>query len=418
MKKRIISFLTVTMMSVMCLSGCGKSNDKKVVENNAGESKDGTVQLTIWGAEADQDILTSMVESFKEKYKSEAQFDITIGICEESDARDTVLSDIEGAADVFAFADDQISSFVAGGVLDPVTDSSVSTSNNEKAVLAGTVNDKLYAYPMTADNGYFMYYNKAYFNEEDLKSLNKMLDVAAQNNKKVTMDWASGYYLYSFFEGAGLSCYINEDGVTNTCKWNSTDSSVKGTDVAQGMLAIAGHSGFISLDDEGFINGVKDGSVIAGVNGVWNSQKVKEAWGDNFGAVKLPTYNANGKDVQMASFAGYKFVGVNSYSKNTEWAHRLAEWVTNEENQTKRFKERGLGPSNINSANSDEVKASPAIQALLEQSEFATIQRIGSGYWNPVKSFGEKMAAGNPGGEDLQKILDALVEEITALVSK
>lgn len=417
MKKKIVSCLIATVMSVMCLTGCGKNNDA-VTDNNKTENKQGTVQLTIWGAEADQDILASMVLSFKEKYKAEAQFDITIGVCEESDARDTVLADIEGAADVFAFADDQLNAFVAGGVLDPVTASSVKTSNNEKAVEAGTINNKLYAYPMTADNGYFMYYNKAYFNEEDLKSLNKMLDVAAGSNKKVTMDWSSGYYLYSFFAGAGLDCYLNEDGVTNSCEWNSTASSIKGTDVAQGMLAIGNHAGFISLDDEGFVNGVNAGTVIAGVNGVWNAQKIKEAWGDNFGAVKLPAYTANGNEVQMASFAGYKFVGVNSYSKNLEWAHKLADWVTNEENQTKRFEERGLGPSNTNSANSPAVMASPAIQALIDQSEFASLQRIGSGYWSPVQAFGEKMAAGNPGGEDLQKILDTLVDEVTALVSK
>lgn len=51
---------------------------------------------------------------------------------------------------------------------------------------------------MTADNGYFMYYNKDYFTEEDVKSLDKMLSVAQAAGKKVAMEFNSGWYLYSF----------------------------------------------------------------------------------------------------------------------------------------------------------------------------------------------------------------------------
>ena len=36
----------------------------------------------------------------------------------------------------------------------------------------------MYAYPLTADNGYFLYYNKAYFSEEDVQSLDRILELA------------------------------------------------------------------------------------------------------------------------------------------------------------------------------------------------------------------------------------------------
>ena len=39
-------------------------------------------------------------------------------------------------------------------------------------------------------------------------------------------------------------------------------------------------------------------------------------------------------------FAGFKLLGVNAYSKNVGWAMLLAEWITNEANQTLRFNER------------------------------------------------------------------------------
>ena len=45
---------------------------------------------------------------------------------------------------------------------------------------------------------YFLYYNKRYFTEGDISSLERMLEVAAAQEKKVTMDWSSGWYVYSF----------------------------------------------------------------------------------------------------------------------------------------------------------------------------------------------------------------------------
>ena len=86
-------------------------------------------------------------------------------------------------------------------------------------------------------------------------------------------------------------------------------------------------------------------------------------------AAKLPTYTVAGKQVQMASFSGCKLIGVNPHSKNVGWSMLLAEYLTSEDTQVTRFKQRGLGPSNINASESDEVKADPAISALAAQAK-------------------------------------------------
>ena len=116
----------------------------------------------------------------------------------------------------------------------------------------------------------------------------------------------------------------------------------------------------------------------------------------------------------MASFSGYKLIGVNAYSKESMWASRLAEWITNEENQMRRFLMRGQGPANIHAAASKEVQSSPAITALLEQSEFSNLQRVGGNFWQPVITFAEEILAGNPSGKPLQEHLDIMVTGITA----
>ncbi len=401
------------LLLTVLLSGCQK-NDPVPLEEVQTPDFD-TVNLTVWGAAEDEELLRQIIDKFEEAYSGQADFAITFQPQSESSCTNALMGDLENGADVFAFADDQLNTLVAAGALDPVENAeSVRQSNLPEAVAAASVDDTLYALPLTADNGYFLYYDKEYFTQEDIRSLDRMLDIAAEHGKKVSMEWSSGWYVYSLFGNTGLTVGLNPDGITNYCTWNSTEGKIKGTDVAQAMLDMAGHPGFISTDDAGFLAGVRDGTIIAGVNGVWNAVAVEEAWGSGFGTSKLPTYTCGGQEVQMASFSGYKLIGVNSYSAHKMWAARLAEWITNEENQKLRFAQRGQGPSNIVAASSEEVQSAPAIAALLEQSEFSYIQRVGGNYWDPVAAFTAEILAGNPSGKSLQDHLDTMVEGIIA----
>ena len=79
-----------------------------------------------------------------------------------------------------------------------------------------------------------------------------------------------------------------------------------------------------------------------------------------------------------------------------------------------RFRLRGQGPSNINAAGSEEVQSAPAITALLEQSKFSCLQRIGGNFWDPVSAFTEEILAGIPSKKSLQDLLDEMVQDIIA----
>lgn len=333
-----------------------------------------TVSLLVWvGDDADQAWISGVIDNFKAA-NPDTMFDIQVGIQSESTAKDTVLTDITAAADVYTFADDQLGELVLAGALQPVAlnPEDIIARNSAGSISAATVDDMLYAYPATADNGYFMFYNKAFFTAEDVMTLDSMLSVAAGAGKYVSMEMSNAWYMYSFFAGAGLQMGLLPDGVNNQCNWNATDTPITGVQVAQAMLAIAQNPGFINQGDGEFVTGIKDGSVIAGVNGVWNANAAAEAWGEDYAATKLPTYTVAGEQVQMASFAGYKLVGVNAYSANVGWAMMFADYMTNEENQISRFVMRGQGPSNLVAAASDEVQAAPAIAALAQQSAYAT----------------------------------------------
>ncbi len=410
--KKMYPLSLLALLLALFLSGCQKDTPASAQSTPASS---GPVQLTVWGAAEDEELLRQIFDSFQDEYRGQAEFAITYEAQSESTCTNALMADLEQGADVFAFADDQLNTLVAAGALEPVENAqAVRQSNLPEAVRAASVNDTLYALPLTADNGYFLYYNAEYFTESDITSLGQMLDIAAAQGKKISMEWSSGWYVYSFFGNTGLTVGLNDDGITNYCTWNSTEGSIRGTDVAQAMLGIAAHPGFISTDDAGFLEGVQNGTIIAGINGVWNAVAVEEAWGSGFAASKLPTYECAGQPVQMASFSGYKLIGVNAYSEHPDWAARLAEWITNEQNQELRFRLRGQGPSNTRAAASAEVQGAPAIAALLAQSEFSCLQRIGGNFWDPVIAFTAELLAGNPSGTGLQELLDTMVAGITA----
>ena len=402
MKKFLAMVLALAMMLTMVAS-CAMAEE---------------VSLRVWvGDNADIDWINTVIANFQAA-NPDKTYKIEVGVQTEGDCSKVVLTDPTAAADVFTFADDQFNSLYNAGALQQVVidPEAVIAANTPGSVAAATGADgNLYAYPATADNGYFMFYNKEYFTEEDVQTLDGMMAKAAEAGKKVGFPMSNAWYFYSFFKGAGLDMTVSEDGVTNTCNWNATDTPITGVQVVEALLAVTSNPGFMEADSDPFVAGVKDGTIIAGVSGTWNANTAAEVWGDNYAATKLPTFTVNGEQVQMSSFAGFKLVGVNSYSENVGDAMDFAAFMTNEESQTLRFEMRSQGPSNINAAASDAVQANPAIAALAAQSAYADVQRVGQAYWDAAAALGKIIVNGNPDNIELQTLLDNCVAGITAV---
>ena len=391
----------------MLLGGCSPST---VDEHE-------TIPLRVWvGDQADVAWMEQVVRDFTAANPDKA-YDVQIGVQSEGDVAKVILADVEAAADVFTFADDQLPDLLSAGALMPITEGTEEIINRNIAasVNAATGPDgQLYAYPATADNGYFLFYNSAYITREDAASLERLLDRAAENGRKVAFPMANGWYLYSFFRGAGLEMTLAEDGLTNRCNWNAADTAITGVQVLTALLEIADHPGFVEADSDVFVAGLKDGSIIAGVSGTWNAAVAAQVWGEDYAAAKLPTYKVAGQDVQMASFSGFKLVGVNAYSPNAGAAMDLAAFMTDHDAQMDRFRLRRQGPSNVAALSSPEVQSEPAIAAIMAQSPYADVQRVGSKYWDAAGSLGKIIASGNPQNTALQTLLDNAVAGITA----
>lgn len=430
MRKRKILVLLVSALAAGCLAGCGdKPSDDQQTDDNSGETgtdekneqgqdaessgaDNGPVSLRFWCDEEETALFQQLTDSFMEEHKGEADIKVEFEPVGASECKDVFLSDVINGADVFCMPDDQLLSMASSGVLEEVANAAdVAARNLEDAVQAASVDGKLYAYPLTADNGYFLFYDKKYFTQQDVQTLDRILEVCEENNKKFVMDWSSGWYLFSFFGNTGLSLSLNEDGLTNSCNWNSAEGDVTGVDVAQAMLAVAASPGFLNSAESSAA--IKNKTAIAAVGGIWDIDAVEQAYGKDYGACRLPTFTCGGKQVQMASFTGYRLLGVNSYSEHREWAEKLADYLSGEECQKIRFEQTKRGPSNSNVAALDEVKKVPAISAVMEQAEFGVLQKVGQKYWTPVQNFGATMAKGNPGNMPLLDLLDQMVSGIT-----
>ncbi|NLC33589.1 MAG: extracellular solute-binding protein [Clostridiales bacterium] len=366
------------------------------------------IKLKLWGSQEDQAMLQEMVEGFKAA-NTDKEFDIELGVVGEPDARAKYLEDPEAAADVFACPNDQIVDLVNAGALYEVTinKDAIIDANVAGSIEAATVDGELYAYPMTADNGYFMYYDKSVISPEQAKSLDAMLEAAQTAGKKVFMDVSNGWYIASFFLGAGGKLTV-EDGLQK-----SDFNNEKGLAAAEAIKAFTANEAFLTGDDAILTGGIGD-TIAAGVSGAWNANAIQEKLGDNYAAAKLPTFTLNGEQVQMSSFAGFKLVGVSSLTEYPEEAMALAQYLTNEENQLKRFEMRGMGPSNIKVGESDAVQANEALAALADQANYAYSQKeVLGNYWTPAEAFGTTMEAKDY-SKDIQTLLDEMVAAITA----
>ncbi|MCM1127555.1 MAG: extracellular solute-binding protein [Lachnospiraceae bacterium] len=450
MKKKVLATVVCLAMVLGTLTGCGGGSSTEQPAESQSESagadtaqapetsdssdasaaSDETITLRLWGAEEDQALLSELVEDFKAAYP-DVTFDIQIGVESESTAKDTILTDVEAAADVYSFASDQLNDLVKAGALLNIDEyaealqvagktlDDVKNANSAGSVEAASLNGSLYAFPRAGDNGYFLFYDSSILSESDVASWDSLLDAADAAGKKVGMTLASGWYNASFFYGAGFNTGLNDDGTT-TIDWNGTSKDgYSGVDVVKGMLSIASHPAFMAVADGDLSNQLASGQLVACVSGTWDGITAQEVFGDGYAATKLPTFTVAGKQVQQGSVAGFKFTGVNGYSKNAGWAVVLAEFITNEAAQQKFFDQRESGPTNMNIIDSDAVKANIAIAALAKQSEYSKTQLVGGKYWDPAQTFGELVAQGTLSADDdagIQAALDTLVEGVTAPV--
>ena len=365
-----------------------------IISAMEGEAADngGEISLVLWCSGDDKPFEKTLVEAFKEEYASD-KYEIKVKIVNaygEDKAGSKVLENPQEAGDVFNMADDQLSQLVTANAIAEVGalfQGNVVANNTEDAVKVCSVNGKSYAFPKTSDNGYFLYYDKRVFKDDEVDNFDEMIKKANENGKSVYYNITGPWYMTGFFFTAG--CDITYDVTTD--KQVATFNTDQGLSAGKAIchLAESQGKGFEgspgTVGDNAFVQqGFQEGTLAAAVIGTWMGPVIKEAIGEeNVGAAKLPTVLMDGEQKQLDSFGGYKIVGVNAYTKYPISSQVLAYYLTSEDSQIKRYQERGLIPTNTKALEDDKIKNDPALKAIEAQMPYAHPQGVcvGGTYW-------------------------------------
>lgn len=421
MKKKVLSFLLASAMISSLLAGCGgaaaepaqpaaeetaepaaedKAEEAPAAEEAEEEKPSATVgdgssgEIKVWVADAVVDFTAKQVEKFMADNPDYAGFKVSVEAVGEGDAAGNMITDVEAGADIYAFAQDQIARLVAAGALETVNPDvldAVKSENDEGSIKAATVGNELYAYPLTSDNGYFLYYDKSVV--KDPSTLDGILADCEAAGKNFYMEINSGWYQTAFFFGAGCDLSYETDDNGNFTKANVTYASDEGLAALKAMIGLS--------ESKAFQNGSAMGeatNVGAIVDGTWDSATAQEVFGDNYACAKLPTFkDGNGKEHQMSGFGGFKLLGVKPQTEDAKLAacDALAYYLAGEEVQLARYKEVGWGPSNIKAQASSDVKSDAALSALAEQLQYSIPQGQYPGdYWTLSTSLGDSIRNG------------------------
>jgi arabinogalactan oligomer/maltooligosaccharide transport system substrate-binding protein len=384
-------------------AGCGSSDEQTAETDNgaaateaagAEDSADASGEeawagtITVWSPQEDQDTgwLSEQCEAFNAAHPN---WDITFayGVCAEGDAKSTVTQDVEGSADVYMLANDNIPDLVAANALAELGGSYldyVTTTNSASITASVTYNDAVVAFPFTS-NTWFMYYDTSVFSEDDIKSFDTMLEKG-----KVSFPLSNSWYIAAFYAANG--CTLFGDGTDAAAGIDfSGDKAVAVTDY---LVDLAANANFINDQDGAGLAGLRDGSVNAIFSGTWDAESVKEALGDNFGVAALPTVNINGTEGQLKSFIGSKAIGVNPNAENMQVAMSLAAYLAGEDAQKAHYTMRNILPTNLNVEVGEDAIASAVADVMAETSIMQPLVSEMGNYWSPAENMGKAIISG------------------------
>ena len=398
--KKIIALLLV-LTTVLGLAACAP--------------KDKGMKVTLWVSEIDgvKEQVQEQIEAFEAA--TGIEINATIAGVPEGDAAGKILTDVATAPDIFCFAQDQLARLVQAGALAPLTAEAAATvtaENDAGSVAAGSVAGKLYAYPLTSDNGYYLYYDKSVVSDEDAKTLEGIIAACEEAGKKFRFGLENAWYTAAFFFATGCESTwtTNEKGQFVSVK--DTFNSDNGLIAMKGMQKLAQSSCYDSNADI-----FTDAAAI--VTGIWTANTASEVFGENLGATKLPTFEVDGTTYQLGSYSRNKLMGVKPQtdSERASVMNQLALWLTGETCQSERYDKFQWGPSNLKVQASEAVQSNISLAALAAQNAYAVPQgNIAGPFWDNVKVLGA-VAKTATSEDDLKAGLETYAKTVDAWIS-
>ena len=386
MRRKLSAALALTLAGA-CLAG--------TLTGCSGNSDTESVRLMVWSPSEDQskdsgEWLQTCCERFAELHP---EWDITFvyGVADEAGAAGTVSQDAEASADVFMFANDTLTTLTDAGALAKFGGKyadEIRATNSENLVDSLTLDDYVYGVPFTT-NTWFMYYDKSVFTEEDVKSLDAMLEKGV-----VSFPFTNSWYLPAFYFGNG--CTLFGDGTQEELGANFGGEA--GAEVTDYLIDLYNNPNFVVDADGSGMAGLRDGSINAIFTGSWDAASIKEILGDNMGVAALPTFTLNGEEKQMYAYAGSKAIGVNSNTEYPVQAVELAIYLGSAEAQQLHYELRNVIPCNTTLLADPAIAEDPLVSAQNDTFDRTSVLQpfvaAMSNCWTPVENMGKGIRNG------------------------
>lgn len=421
MKKKFLAVLLTAALALTTFAGCGKegtTDDGNKQASNNGEEL--SYNITVWVPELAVDLTKKQIEDFNAKNEDGIKFTATVEAVSEADSATTMITDVESGADIFFFAQDQAARLIQSGALSKLgvgAAESVGAANAAGVVSACMSGEDMYAYPLTADNGYFMYYDKTVVPEEDVDSLEAILADCEAAGKTFCMETdTSAWYLASFFFATGCVSDWETDADGSFISVNDTFNSDKGLIAAKGLYKVQTSPAHVSSSAGTEFDAAVPAGVV--VTGTWDYTTIADILGDNMGVADLPSFEVDGTSYHMGSYNGCKLLGVKPQTDAARSAslHKLAQYLVSEECQMERFEANAWGPANLNAQASEAVQANPGLAALLDQAPYSIPQgQIHGSWWDIGKVIGTDVMESDGSDEGLKAALQKYADTVAAL---
>ena len=387
MHKKSVRWTAALCAAGLLLAGCGP------VSGDSGAEK---IRLMVWSPSEDQSKdsgqwLQTCCENFAALHP---EWDITFvyGVSDEASAAGAVAQDPEASADVFMYANDTLTIMTDANALAKfggIYAEELQATNSETLLDSLTLDGNIYGVPFTT-NTWYMYYDKSVFTEEDVKSLDTMLEKGV-----VSFPFVNSWYLPAFYFGNG--CTLFGDGTQE--ELGADFGGENAVEVTEYLVDLASNPNFKIDQDGSGLAGLRDGSINAIFSGSWDAAAVQEILGDDMGVAALPTYTLNGEEKQMYAYAGSKAIGVNTATKYMKASVELAMYLGSAEAQRLHYELRNVIPCNTELNSDPEIAADPVVQAQNDTFDRTSILQpfvaAMNNCWTPVENMGKAIRNGS-----------------------
>ena len=332
-------------------------------------------------------------------------------MADEAGAAGTVSQDAEASADVFMFANDTLTTLTDAGALAKFGGKyadEIRATNSESLVDSLTLDDYIYGVPFTT-NTWFMYYDKSVFTEEDVKSLDTMLEKGV-----VSFPFTNSWYLPAFYFGNG--CTLFGDGTQEElgADFGGENAAV----VTDYLIDLYNNPNFVVDADGSGMAGLRDGSINAIFTGSWDAASIQEILGDDMGVAALPTYTLNGEEKQMYAYAGSKAIGVNSNTEYPVQAVELALYLGSAEAQQLHYELRNVIPCNTTLLADPAIAEDPLVAAQNDTFDRTSVLQpfvpAMSNCWTPVENMGKGIRNGSITHDNAREQTEAMNEAMNS----